>query len=44
MTNGIYKITEDFEGDLGDYTRSPYVVKVDNQSNVLFYPFVMKKI
>ena len=26
MTNGIYKITEDFEKALSDYTGSPYVI------------------
>jgi dTDP-4-amino-4,6-dideoxygalactose transaminase len=36
MANGIYKITEDFEKALGDYTGSPYVVTVDNMSNALF--------
>lgn len=36
MANGIYKITEDFEKALGEYTGSPYVVTVDNQSNALF--------
>jgi dTDP-4-amino-4,6-dideoxygalactose transaminase len=36
MANGVYKITEDFEKALGDYTGAPYVVTVDNQSNALF--------
>ena len=36
MANGIYKITEDFEKALADYTGAPYVVTVDNQSNALF--------
>lgn len=36
MANGIYKITEDFEKALSDYTGSPYVVAVDNMSNALF--------
>jgi dTDP-4-amino-4,6-dideoxygalactose transaminase len=36
MANGVYKITEDFEKALSDYTGSPYVVTVDNQSNALF--------
>jgi dTDP-4-amino-4,6-dideoxygalactose transaminase len=36
MANGIYKVTEDFEKALGDYTGAPYVVTVDNQSNALF--------
>ena len=36
MANGIYKITEDFEKALANYTGAPYVVTVDNQSNALF--------
>ena len=36
MANGIYKITEDFEKSLSDYTGSPYVVTLDNMSNGLF--------
>ena len=36
MANGIYKITDDFEKALSDYTGAPYVITVDNQSNALF--------
>jgi dTDP-4-amino-4,6-dideoxygalactose transaminase len=36
MANGIYKITEDFEKALADYTGAPYVVTVDNASNAIF--------
>jgi len=36
MANGIYKVTEDFEKKLSDYTGAPYVVTVDNMSNALF--------
>jgi len=36
MANGVYKITEDFEKALCDYTGSPYAITVDNQSNALF--------
>lgn len=36
MANGIYKVTEDFEKALADYTGAPYVVTLDNQSNGLF--------
>ena len=43
MANGIYKITEDFEKSLGDYTGSPYVVTVDNQSNALFLSLYYEK-
>jgi dTDP-4-amino-4,6-dideoxygalactose transaminase len=43
MANGIYKITEDFERSLGDYTGAPYVVTVDNQSNALFLSLYYEK-
>ena len=36
MANGIYKITEDFEKSLSDYTGAPYVIALDNMSNGLF--------
>ena len=36
MANGVYKITEEFEKQLSDYTGAPYVVTVDNMSNALF--------
>lgn len=36
MSKGIYKITDEFEKSLSDYTGAPYVVTVDNQSNALF--------
>jgi len=36
MASGVYKITEDFEKALSDYTGAPYVVTVDNASNALF--------
>jgi dTDP-4-amino-4,6-dideoxygalactose transaminase len=36
MANGIYKITEDFEKALADYTGASYVVTLDNMSNALF--------
>ena len=36
MANGVYKITEEFEKALSDYTGAPYVVTLDNQSNGLF--------
>jgi len=36
MANGVYKITEDFENQLSDYTGAQYVVTVDNMSNGLF--------
>ena len=44
MATGIYKITEDFEKELSDYTKAPYVVTVDNQSNALFLALTYEKI
>jgi len=44
MANGIYKITEDFEKALGDYTGAPYVVTVDNQSNGLFLALMYEQV
>lgn len=43
MANGVYKITEDFEKSLSDYTGAPYVVTVDNQSNGLFLALYYEK-
>jgi dTDP-4-amino-4,6-dideoxygalactose transaminase len=36
MANGIYKITEDFEKALADYTGAKYAITLDNMSNALF--------
>ena len=36
MAQGAHKITADFEEALCYYTRAPYAVAVDNQSNALF--------
>jgi len=36
MANGVYKITEEFENELGKYTGAPYVITVDNASNAIF--------
>jgi dTDP-4-amino-4,6-dideoxygalactose transaminase len=36
MANGVYKITEEFEEKLSQYTGAPYVVTVDNASNAIF--------
>jgi dTDP-4-amino-4,6-dideoxygalactose transaminase len=40
MANGIYKVTEDFEKALADYTGAPYAITVDNQSNALFLALI----
>lgn len=44
MANGIYKITEEFEKALSDYTGAPYVVTVDNQSNALFLSLMFENV
>jgi dTDP-4-amino-4,6-dideoxygalactose transaminase len=44
MANGIYKITDDFEKALSDYTGAPYVITVDNQSNALFLALMYEKV
>lgn len=44
MANGIYKITEEFEKALSDYTGAPYVITVDNQSNALFLALMYEKV
>jgi len=36
MANGIYKVTEEFEQKLADYTGAKYAVTLDNMSNGLF--------
>jgi dTDP-4-amino-4,6-dideoxygalactose transaminase len=43
MANGVYKITEDFEKALSEYTGAPYVITVDNQSNALFLALYYEK-
>jgi dTDP-4-amino-4,6-dideoxygalactose transaminase len=36
MANGVYKVTEEFEEKLADYTGARFTVTVDNMSNALF--------
>lgn len=36
MASGVYKITEDFERAVAEYTNSPYAIAIDNASNALF--------
>jgi dTDP-4-amino-4,6-dideoxygalactose transaminase len=43
MANGIYKITEEFEKSLSDYTNAPYVITLDNMSNALFLALYYEK-
>ncbi len=44
MANGVYRITEEFEKALCDYTGAPYSVTVDNQSNALFLSMMFEGI
>jgi dTDP-4-amino-4,6-dideoxygalactose transaminase len=44
MSQGIYKITEEFEQKLSEYTGAPYVITVDNQSNGLFLALMYENI
>jgi len=44
LAEGIYRVTEEFEKALSDYTKAPYVVAVDNQSNALFLALYYEKI
>jgi len=40
----IYDVTNEFEKQLGNYTGSPYVITVDNQSNALFLSLIYENI
>jgi dTDP-4-amino-4,6-dideoxygalactose transaminase len=44
MAEGIYKVTDEFEKMLCDYTGAPYCVTVDNQSNALFLALMYEKV
>ena len=43
MSQGVHKITEEFEKELSRYTGAKYVVTVDNQSNALFLSLYYEK-
>ena len=43
MSVGIYKITEEFESRLADYTGAKYAVTLDNMSNALFLSLYYEK-
>jgi len=36
MSKGVYRVTEEFEEALSDYTGAPYVITIDNACNALF--------
>ena len=40
MAEGIYRVTEDFERELANYTGAPYAVALDNASNALFLSLI----
>ncbi len=44
MATGVYKVTEEFEEKLADYTGSKYAVTVDSQSNALFLALMYEKV
>ena len=44
MSKGVYKVTEEFEKKLSEYTGARYVVTVDNASNALFLALKYEKI
>ena len=44
MSKGVYKITEEFESKLADYTGARYAVTVDNQSNALFLALMYENV
>lgn len=44
MATGVYRITDEFEKSISDYTGAPYVVTVDNQSNAIFLALMYEKV
>jgi dTDP-4-amino-4,6-dideoxygalactose transaminase len=44
MNYSPYKVTDDFEKALSEYTGAPFVVTVDNQSNALFLALMYENI
>ena len=44
MASGVYKVTEEFEEKICEYTGAPYCVTVDNQSNGLFLALMYEKV
>ena len=44
MSNGVYKVTEEFENKLADYTGAKYCVTVDNASNAIFLCLMYEKV
>jgi dTDP-4-amino-4,6-dideoxygalactose transaminase len=44
MSQGVHKITEEFELQLSKYTGAPYVVAIDNCSNALFLALLYENV
>lgn len=44
MASGVYKVTEEFEQKICEYTGAKYCVTVDNQSNALFLALMYEKV
>ena len=44
MATGVYKVTEEFEEKLADYTGAKYAVTVDNASNAIFLALMYEKV
>ena len=44
MGRGVYKVSDEFEERLAEYTGAKYAVTVDNQSNALFLALMYEKV
>ncbi len=44
MGYGVYKVTDEFESKLADYTGAKYAVTVDNASNAIFMALMYEKV
>ena len=44
MATGVYKVTEEFEEKLADYTGAKYAITVDNASNAIFLALMYEKV
>ena len=44
MATGVYKVTEEFEEKLADYTGAKYAITVDNASNAIFLALMYENV
>jgi len=44
MASGVYKVTDEFENKLAEYTGARYAVTVDNMCNALFLALMYEKV